>query len=105
MRQSTTPPPQTPGQLMAALKTLENYRRRGLVLSMLPPGEQSAARALLVGVAYFMDRDAHTGPMLEGAVGRVTGCIDTGRLGEIQAADLNTITRFLGAVLTTRRSA
>ena len=94
-----------PGQLITFFAALDGYRKRNLFVQQLPLKEQDAIDQALVSLQGYMERDIHVGPMLEGAVQRISDAVEQGLLGQIQKADLATVSRFLCAVPTTVRGA
>ena len=94
-----------PGQLIMFCKTLDGLRLRRTHVATLPPRDREALTTALDAVQWYMDRDCHVGPMLEGALRRIREAVEAGPLEAIQKHDLKTVTTFLLAVPPTVRAA
>jgi hypothetical protein len=92
-----------PGQLITFFKALDTHRTQGRRVSELPPRDCLALHGALEALQYYMQRDPHVGPMLEGAVQRIGDAVAQDTLGTIQKHDLRTVQNFLTAVPTTVR--
>ena len=92
-----------PGACLDILTQMERYRKQGAHVTNLPRLARGDVIDLLDAVRGFMAKDIHVGPVLEGAMKRITGVVADGSLAALQTYDLKTVRTFLCAVPTTSR--